>query len=201
MENHIQDTQHTPGSRGTAHAEERRKSAKRTVRDSELKRELKEIKKARQQLEVARTENRQDVATGDLLYGVAFVKPPALGAVQRQKRSWSGSRSSSVFRGARVKYHDPVASKLAVWAESVPGIIAVHTFQRMANPPSREGRRRDWKLMECPPVATCTKSCNPCTLPSVPGPFASSRPRTQHAEDQSRARHTMAARRLLSPVR
>ena len=39
------------------------------------------------------------------------MKPPALGAVQRQKRSRSGSRSSSVFRGARGKDYDPVASE------------------------------------------------------------------------------------------
>ena len=93
------------------------------VRYSELKRELKEFKKARQHLGVA------GVATGDALYGAAFVKPSALGAVKRQKRSRSGSRSSSVFRGARGNDHDPAASKLALWAESNPA----HTLQRMAD--------------------------------------------------------------------
>ena len=72
---------------------------------SELTRELKEIKRARQRLD----------ATRDTLYGAAFVNPPALGAVKRQKRSRSGSWSSSVFRSAHGKDHDPVPSKLAVW--------------------------------------------------------------------------------------
>ena len=58
------------------------------------------------------------MATGDTLHGAAFVKPPAPGVVQRQKRSRSGSRSSSVFRGACGKDHDPVASKLAIWAQA-----------------------------------------------------------------------------------
>ena len=119
-----------------------------------MKRELKEIKRARQQHEVARAEDREDVATGDTLYGAAFVKPPALGAVQRQKRSRLGSRSSSVFRDARGKDHDPVALKLAIWAESNPGTLAAHTLQRMAEKVSREGRRKDWRPEDCPPVAT-----------------------------------------------
>ena len=63
-------------------------------RYSELKRELKEIKRARQQLEVAAAEDREGVATGETLYGAAFVNPPALGAVKRQKCRWSGSHSA-----------------------------------------------------------------------------------------------------------
>ena len=69
-----------------------------------------------------------------------------------------------------------MASKLAVWAESNPGILAARTFQRMADQPSREGRLRDWSrvtALQWPPP-TCTKSCGPCTLPSVPPTFASS---------------------------
>ena len=139
---------------GKAGAEERRGSAKRTwlrkteqetaldVRNSELKRELKETKRARQQ-------DLKDVAGGDTLYGAAFVRPP-----KRQKRSRSGSWSSSVFRGARGRDHDPVASKLAVWAKSSPGVLAAHTLQRMAHQLSREGHRRDRRPVDCPPVAT-----------------------------------------------
>ena len=137
-EEHIQEARRALGSGGKAGAKERRKSANRAglrkleqetaldVGYSELKREFKEIKWARRRLEVAGAEDREDVATGDTLCGAAFVKPPALGAVQRQKRSQLGSRSSSVFRGARGKDHDPVASKLAIWVESNPGILAGH---------------------------------------------------------------------------
>ena len=80
------------------------------------------------------------------------MKPPALGAVKRQKRSWSGSRSSSVSRGAHG--NNPVASKLAVWAESNPGILAAHTFQWMADQVSREDRGLDWRPVDCFLVAT-----------------------------------------------
>ena len=94
------------------------------------------------------------VATGDTLYGAAFVKPPALGAVQRQKRSRSGSRSSSVFRGARGKDHDPVASKLCDLGRIEPRHSRGTHHQRMADQLSREGRRRDWWPVDCPSVAT-----------------------------------------------
>ena len=77
----------------------------------------------------------------------------------------------SVFRGARVRDHDPVASTLAVWAEPNPGTLATH--------PSLDGRPIRiggwWTALRWPPP-TCIKSCNPCTLPSFPGTFASSRP-------------------------
>ena len=139
------------------------------VRYSELKRELKEIKRARQQLEVAGAEDREDVATGDTLYGAAFVKPPVPGAVKRQKRRRSGSRSSSVFRGARGKGHDPVASKLAIWAESNPGIL--RDTQHSADGRPTQSRRSSTgleasglpsggHLPPAPNIAT------PCTMPS-----------------------------------
>ena len=87
--------------------------------------------------------------TPPTLYEAAFVKLPALGVVKRQRRSQSGSRSSSVFRCACVKDHDPVASNLAVWAESNPRILAAHALQQMVDQLSRKDRRRD-----CPLVAT-----------------------------------------------
>ena len=62
----------------------------------------------------------------------------------------SKARSSSVFR----KDHDPVASKLAVCAESNPGTLAAHTLLRMADHLSREGCRRDWRPVDCPPITT-----------------------------------------------
>ena len=190
-EEHMQEAQRALGSGGKAGAQDRRRSAKRAglrkseqetalhVRYSELKRELKEIKRSRQQLEVARAEDREDVVTGDTLYGAAFVKPTALSAVQRQKRSRSGSRSSSVFRGARSKDHDPAARA-----------FSRHTpFNGWPTDSARKvvgGIGGQWTALRWPP-RTCTKSCNPCTLASVPETFVSSRP--SRAADVATQRH------------
>ena len=70
-----------------------------------------------------------------------------------------------------------MASKLAIQVESNPGILAAHTLQRLADQLSTKvvgGIGGRWTALPRPP-RTCTKSCNPKTLVSVPGTFASSR--------------------------
>ena len=116
-----------------------------------------------------------DVSQQEIRFtGQLFVKPPALGAVKRQKRSRSGSRSSSVFRGARGNDHDPAASKLAVWAESNPAHTSFSGWPTNSAAKIVDGIGGRWTALRWEPPS-CTKSCNP-PCPRSQEPSASLRP-------------------------